>query len=200
MAPPDPSIDTDYRRGVGIMLLNRSGEVFVARRIDFPDETWQMPQGGIADGEEPHEAAFRELREEIGTDKAEIVAESAGWLRYELPDDIIGQKWKGRWRGQQQKWYVMRFTGTDADIDLDTEHPEFKEWKWAAVSQLPAMVVSFKRQVYLDLLGEFPKISDTLVSLSELLADPIIRKVMAADRVREREIFDLLRQALGGSK
>ena len=146
-----------YRSAVGIMLLNRQGEVFVARRIDMPDlSAWQMPQGGIDDGETPRQAALRELKEEIGTDKAEILAESAGWLRYDLPADLAaGGIWGGRYRGQCQKWFVMRFTGGDADIDLATEHPEFDAWQWVPPQRLPELIVPFKRQLYLDILAEF---------------------------------------------
>ena len=187
--------EADYRSGVGIMLLNRRGEVLVARRIDVADEAWQMPQGGIDEDEEPREAAFRELREEIGTDKAEIIAQSKVWLRYDLPKKHLGKKWEKRWRGQRQKWFVMRFTGQDADINLATEHPEFSAWKWVAVSDLPDLVVSFKRQVYVDLLLEFPEIGRTLDQrLSALLDEPLIRMTMAADSVDERELYDLLRR------
>lgn len=147
----DPS--SDYRRGVGIMLLSTKGEVFVGRRADTQGDAWQMPQGGIDSGEGPREAALRELREEIGTDKVEIIAESAVWLRYDLPAEL-GKRWNDRWRGQQQKWFVMRFQGADSDINIATEHPEFSAWKWVAVEQLPALIVPFKRQLYLDLLQE----------------------------------------------
>jgi 8-oxo-dGTP pyrophosphatase MutT (NUDIX family) len=143
-----------YRRGVGIMLLNRDHEVFVGQRLETQGEAWQMPQGGIDEDEEPREAAFRELREEIGTDKAEIVAESKAWLRYDLPPQLR-KRWNDRWQGQQQKWFVMQFRGTDADINIATEHPEFSAWKWIAVEHLPNLVISFKRQIYLDVLREF---------------------------------------------
>jgi putative (di)nucleoside polyphosphate hydrolase len=116
-----------YRRGVGIMLLNDRNEVFVGRRADAK-EAWQMPQGGIDGHEDPRNAAFRELKEEIGTDKAEVVAESKVWLRYDLPPEFR-RRWSNRWRGQQQKWFVMRFLGVDADIDVATEHPEFSAWR-----------------------------------------------------------------------
>ncbi len=142
-----------YRRGVGIMLLNHQNEVFVGQRADAQGDAWQMPQGGIDDDEQPREAAFRELKEEIGTDKARIITESKTWLRYDLPPDLR-QRWDNRWRGQQQKWFVMRFQGVDADINVATEHREFSAWKWVSIEHLPDLIVSFKRQLYLDLLQE----------------------------------------------
>jgi len=146
---------SDYRRGVGIMLLNRQRLAFVGRRIDTPG-AWQMPQGGIDDGESPRQAALRELKEEIGTDKAEILAESAQWLRYDLPGAEDGMRlWGGRYRGQEQKWFAMRFTGTDADIDLATHHPEFDAWRWLPTAELPALIVPFKRALYEAVLAEF---------------------------------------------
>ena len=144
-----------YRRGVGIMLLNDRNRVLVAQRIDFPGNAWQMPQGGIDPGERPLAAALRELKEEIGTDKAVPIAEAKRWLSYELPSELSGRLWRGRFRGQRQKWFLMRFTGHDRDIDLATEHPEFSAWKWAAPAELPRLIVPFKRQLYLDLLEEF---------------------------------------------
>jgi putative (di)nucleoside polyphosphate hydrolase len=144
-----------YRRGVGIMLLNRANRVFVAQRIDFTGDAWQMPQGGIDKGESPREAAHRELKEEIGTDKAEFLAEAKTWLTYDFPPELRERFRRGRFLGQQQKWFAMRFTGQDSDIDLETEHPEFKTWKWVAPSDLPRLIVPFKRQVYLDVLKEF---------------------------------------------
>jgi putative (di)nucleoside polyphosphate hydrolase len=152
-APDDG--DAAYRAAVGIMLLNRAGLVFVARRIDMATEAWQMPQGGIDEGEAPRAAALRELKEEIGTDKAVILAESRGWLRYELPAGLAGKAWGGRYRGQRQKWFAMRFTGSDSDIDLATEHPEFNDWKWVQPATLPNVIIPFKRQLYLDILAEF---------------------------------------------
>jgi len=155
MAEPEAEA-LGYRPAVGIMLLSRQCEVFVAHRIDMPGmPAWQMPQGGIDPGETPYEAALRELREEIGTDKAEILAESGAWLRYEMPPDIAGAIWGGRYRGQRQKWFAMRFTGNDDDIDLATEHPEFDAWQWAPPQQLPELIVPFKRQLYLNVLTEF---------------------------------------------
>lgn len=158
-SPPESAIfpdeDRRYRSGVGIMLLNPRNEVFVGRRIRGPDVAWQMPQGGIKSGELPHMAALRELREEVGTDNVEILAESRGWLRYDLPADLIGKVWGGRWRGQQQNWFAVRFLGSDSDINLATEEPEFSAWRWVPVTALPGLIVDFKRQVYLEVLQEF---------------------------------------------
>jgi len=147
--------DAAYRRGVGIMLINRAGLVFVAKRIDMPSDAWQMPQGGIDRGEDPADAALRELKEETGTDRAEIVAESRDWFHYDLPADLRPRLWGGKYRGQRQKWFAMRFTGTDRDIDIATEHPEFSDWKWTAPATLPDLIVPFKRQLYRELLAEF---------------------------------------------
>jgi putative (di)nucleoside polyphosphate hydrolase len=144
-----------YRNGVGIMLLNARKQVFVAQRIDFASDAWQMPQGGIDKGETPREAALRELKEEIGTDKAEFLAESKGWLAYDFPPELRERFKRARFLGQRQRWFAMRFTGTDSDIDLETHHPEFKAWKWVAPQELPRLIVPFKRQVYVDVLEEF---------------------------------------------
>ena len=144
-----------YRRGVGMMLLNAAGNVFVAKRIDTLAEAWQMPQGGIDDGEDERTACMRELLEETGTNKAEILAESADWYRYDLPDALIPVVWKGAYRGQEQKWFALRFTGEDSDINIATEHPEFLEWKWIPIEQLPEVIVPFKRSLYEDLVKEF---------------------------------------------
>jgi putative (di)nucleoside polyphosphate hydrolase len=146
-----------YRPAVGIMLLNPAELAFIGRRIDMPAglAAWQMPQGGIDPGETPRQAAFRELKEEIGTDKAEILAETRGWLHYDLPSDIASRMWGGRWRGQRQKWFLMRFTGEDSDINPATEHPEFDAWEWVEPRRLPELIVPFKRPLYCDLLAEF---------------------------------------------
>jgi putative (di)nucleoside polyphosphate hydrolase len=151
-AEPPPSA---YRPAVGIMLLNDANRVFVARRLDMAEEAWQMPQGGIDDGEMPRAAALRELKEEIGTDRATILAESRAWRHYELPPELAGRVWGGRYRGQRQRWFAMRFTGTDADINLATEHPEFSDWKWIAPRLLVDLIVPFKRQLYRDVVAEF---------------------------------------------
>lgn len=152
--------DTDvtglpYREGVGIMLFNAEGHVFVARRIDMPSQAWQMPQGGIDAGETSHAAALRELEEEIGTAKAEVLAESRDWLTYELPCWLVPKVWGGRYRGQRQKWFAMRFLGEDADINIATEMPEFLDWKWEEINRLPELIVPFKRRLYQDLIAEF---------------------------------------------
>jgi putative (di)nucleoside polyphosphate hydrolase len=144
-----------YRRGVGIMLLNARNEVFVAQRIDFTGDAWQMPQGGIDTGESPREAAMRELKEETGTDKAEFLAETKGWYSYDFPPKLRERFRRGRFQGQRQKWFAMRFTGKDSDIDLATAHPEFKAWKWVESDELLRLIVPFKRRVYLDVLEEF---------------------------------------------
>ena len=144
-----------YRPCAGIILLNSDNHVFVARRIDTKAETWQMPQGGIDPGENPRQAALRELEEEIGTNHVEILAESQGWLNYDLPDHLIGVLWGGKYRGQTQKWFAMQFLGDDADINLETTHPEFLDWKWVTPNDLPELIVPFKQQLYRDLLEEF---------------------------------------------
>ncbi len=146
--------DLPYRQGVGIMLLNRHGKVFVAQRIDMPSTAWQMPQGGIDKGESPLEAAWRELKEETGTDKAEVIGESGDWYNYDLPVDLAPKLWRGRFRGQTQKWFVFRFLGGDEDIDIATETPEFSDWKWADVAELPDLIVPFKRALYSQLIEE----------------------------------------------
>jgi len=148
-----------YRPCVGIMLLNRDGRVFVGNRADVDGDHWQMPQGGIDPGESPRDAALRELAEETGTDKAEIIAESSDWLDYDLPAEFAGTAWKGRYRGQTQRWFAMRFTGDDDDIDLVRSHGEFAEWRWVEIDTLPGMVIGFKRPVYEAVVREFHPIA-----------------------------------------
>jgi putative (di)nucleoside polyphosphate hydrolase len=143
-----------YRRGVGLMLLDRRKLVFAGRRIDTPG-AWQMPQGGIDEGETPRQAARRELAEEIGTDNAEILAESREWLRYELPPDRRAKVWGGRYRGQEQKWFALRFLGADSDIDLAAHQPEFDAWQWLPPADLLRQIVPFKRALYEAVLREF---------------------------------------------
>ena len=185
-----------YRKGVEIMLLNSRGDVFVARRADLAEKGWQMPQGGIDDSEDPREAALRELKEEIGTDNAEVIEESRDWFYYDFPEEIRERIHDGRWNGQRQKWFVMRFKGEDSEIDLRTSHPEFAYWKWVAVPALPSLVVSFKRQVYLDLLSEFATLAfDPEARIAELVKQPIVQLTMAADGVQEQDLYELLRRA-----
>jgi putative (di)nucleoside polyphosphate hydrolase len=143
-----------YRRGVGVALFNGQGKVFAAERIDTPG-AWQMPQGGIDRDENPWPAALRELKEEIGTAKAERLGET-DWLRYDLPPDLVGHVWKGKYRGQEQKWFAARFTGKDGDIDLGADsHPEFSAWRWASLNELPELIVPFKRPLYLAVVEAF---------------------------------------------
>jgi putative (di)nucleoside polyphosphate hydrolase len=146
-----------YRPCVGIMLLNAENLVFTASRIDQMVEAWQMPQGGIDKGEDPYDAALRELEEEISVppQHVSLLAESRDWLTYDLPADLVGKVWKGKYRGQKQKWFAFRFAGPDSVIDLETKHPEFDNWKWLPMVQLPAMIVPFKRALYEQLVAEF---------------------------------------------
>ena len=151
------SKDLPYRPAAGIMLRNAEGKVFVGQRLDSTVEAWQMPQGGIDKGEAPEAAAFRELYEETGIPAhlAEIVAAAPEPLDYDLPPELVGKLWKGKYRGQRQQWYLMRFLGTDADVAIDTPEPEFRAWKWAEPSELPDMIVPFKRELYQNVLRAF---------------------------------------------
>ncbi|MEX1148323.1 MAG: RNA pyrophosphohydrolase [Sphingomonadales bacterium] len=153
--------DLPYRPCVGVILFNDDRRVLVGRRIDTTMEAWQLPQGGIDPGESPRDCAFRELEEEIGTRCADIIAETEDWLTYDLPPDLIGKVWKGRYRGQRQKWFVMHFRGTDDHINVATPHPEFSDWQWIRVRDLPDMIVPFKRDLYSELVRRFgPLIED----------------------------------------
>jgi putative (di)nucleoside polyphosphate hydrolase len=153
--------DLPYRPAVGAMLINGEGSVFVGRRIDQTVEGWQMPQGGIDEGETPAEAVLRELREEIGTDKAVILRELDDWLHYDLPRHLLGVALHGRYRGQKQKWFALRFTGNDADIDIRTHQPEFAIWKWVPMAELPSMIVPFKRDTYQTVIAAFADLAGT---------------------------------------
>ena len=146
-----------YRPNVGVMVINGSGDVFVAQRLEHYADAWQMPQGGINLGEDARVAALRELEEETGipASKVTILAETDGWIPYELPADLIAKLWNGKYRGQEQKWFLMRFLGEDADINIDTEEPEFSVWKWISPSALPHVIVPFKRDVYVAVLNAF---------------------------------------------
>jgi len=149
--------DLPYRPAAGIMLLNADNKVWVGQRIDNVAEAWQMPQGGLDPGEDPQAGALRELEEETGIsrDMVEIIACASKTFDYDLPPELVAKLWKGRYRGQRQTWYLMRFTGKDEDITLDTPHPEFRAWKWAEPGHLPDMIVPFKQQLYRDVLKEF---------------------------------------------
>ena len=153
-ASPD---DLPYRPCVGVMLLNRQGKVFVGQRLDNRLEAWQMPQGGIDPGEDAETTAIRELGEETGIapEHIEIVRAAAEELTYDLPDDLRGKVWGGRYRGQRQTWFLARFTGEDHDVNIRTAEPEFRAWKWAAPDELPHMIVPFKRALYERLLTLF---------------------------------------------
>jgi putative (di)nucleoside polyphosphate hydrolase len=146
-----------YRPAAGVMLINAEGKVFVAQRLDSTLEAWQMPQGGLDDGEDAEAGALRELEEETGIrrDQVEVIARAPGELTYDLPPDLVGKLWKGRWRGQRQSWFLCRFIGREEDIDINTAHPEFRAWKWADPAELPAMIVPFKRKLYEDVLAAF---------------------------------------------
>ena len=146
-----------YRPAAGVMLLNRDGKVFVGQRLDSTLEAWQMPQGGLDEGEEPLQGALRELEEETGVraEHVEVVTRTPGELLYDLPEDLVGKLWKGKWRGQRQIWFLCRFTGTDQDVNIVTPQPEFRAYKWADPSELPAMIVPFKKKLYGDVLKAF---------------------------------------------
>jgi len=146
-----------YRPCAGIMLVNADGKVFVGQRLDAVVEAWQMPQGGIDDGEDAEVAALRELGEETGIapDKVELVAVAPGEFFYDLPDDLVGVIWQGKWRGQRQRWFLYRFLGSDADVNIHTAHQEFKAWDWVAPEALPDIIVPFKEQLYRDVLAAF---------------------------------------------
>ncbi|MGI9383595.1 MAG: RNA pyrophosphohydrolase [Methyloligellaceae bacterium] len=163
----DPFARLPYRPCVGIFLLNRAGSVWIGRRLskwdgDRSENMWQMPQGGIDAGETPRAAAFRELGEEIGTSNAEIIAESQHWLTYDLPPEALGTALKGKYRGQRQKWFAMRFQGRDEDIDIAAKpghKAEFDAWRWAPVRELSGLVVPFKRATYEAVVAEFGKLA-----------------------------------------
>jgi putative (di)nucleoside polyphosphate hydrolase len=156
MPRPDPAT-LPYRPCVGIVLADSRGRVFAGQRRDSDVPAWQMPQGGIDTGETPEEAAYRELWEETGVSRELVTleAETPGWLRYDLPPHLLGKVWKGRYRGQEQRWYLMRFHGRDDQILIETEHPEFSEWSWIDPRDLVEKIVPFKREVYREVIASF---------------------------------------------
>ena len=162
MSEPGEAETAGYRRGVGIMLLDGDNRVFVGRRSDRSEEGvdstwWQMPQGGLDEGEEPEAGARRELAEETGVTSARFVARTKEWLAYDLPDELIGIAWEGRYRGQKQLWFAARFEGPESEIDLgprDGHEQEFDAWQWVTLAELPALVVPFKRKVYLSVIEQ----------------------------------------------
>ena len=148
------------RTGVGAIVLNKNNKVFVGKRRDNPGKNWQMPQGGVDKGESCIEAMKRELLEETGIKNIEILKEIDRWIEYELPDYLLGKIWKGKYRGQKQKWFIVRFIGKDEEINLQTSDPEFIEWKWIEAENLPNVIVKFKKKLYENLLPEIKKIID----------------------------------------
>lgn len=151
-----------YRPCVGLMVLNARHEVFVGQRLDFRSDAWQMPQGGIDPGESPLEAALRELGEETGIrrDRVALLAEAPDWIPYDLPRELIPKLWKGRYRGQTQRWFAFRFLGEDAEIDIETEHPEFSRWEWSPRDDVLNRIVPFKRTTYRKVLNDFAHVFD----------------------------------------
>ena len=150
--------DLPFRCGVGIVVLNKINKIFVAKRIDNPKNFWQMPQGGVDNGESYYQAAIRELEEETSIKNVELIKEIDGLLSYELPDYLLGIIWRGRFKGQTQKWFVMKFKGNDREINLRTKNPEFLEWKWICVDELTNVAVHFKMEVYKKLQREIKSI------------------------------------------
>ena len=146
------------RSGVGIVVLNKENKVFVAKRIDNPKNFWQMPQGGVDEGEDFLKAAYRELEEETSIKNVELIKELDGTITYELPDRLLGLIWKGKYRGQKQKWFLMRFIGVDDEINIKTKHPEFLEWKWVDLDKITDLVVDFKLHVYKEVKDKVKKI------------------------------------------
>jgi putative (di)nucleoside polyphosphate hydrolase len=149
--------DLPLRTGVGISILNSNNQIFVGKRKDNPFDKWQMPQGGVGPDEPLLVAMKRELKEETSIVNIEVLKEFNQWLEYDLPENLIGKIWKGKYRGQKQKWFIVRFTGEEKEIDINTKHPEFIEWKWIDMDLLPDLIVNFKRHVYKDVLIELKK-------------------------------------------
>ena len=149
--------DLPYRPCAGVMLVDREGRVFVGQRLDSTLEAWQMPQGGIDPGEDPLDTAVRELGEETGIapEHVALIHAADGWFTYDLPPELVGKAWKGKWRGQTQRWFLFRFLGRDADVNIATAHPEFRAWRWIDPDDLPRLIVPFKRDLYEAVLAAF---------------------------------------------
>ena len=154
---PTEAAALPYRPCVGVVLINPQGQIFAGRRIDSDAPAWQMPQGGIDEGEKPRQAALRELWEETGVteDLVEFVAKSPDWVTYDLPPELLGKVWGGRFRGQKQRWFLYRFTGRDDQVNIATDHPEFSEWRWIGAEEMLAAIVPFKRAVYEQVVAAF---------------------------------------------
>ena len=146
------------RKGVGIVLLNNENKVFVAKRIDNPKNFWQMPQGGVDEGEDLLNAAYRELKEETSIFNVKLIKEIEDWTQYDLPSKLIGIIWKGRYKGQKQKWFIFKFLGNDTEINIKTKNPEFLDWKWIEIGKITEIVVDFKKEVYQKVEKEIKKI------------------------------------------
>jgi putative (di)nucleoside polyphosphate hydrolase len=147
-----------YRNCVGLLVLNKNGNVFIGKRIDSNLNAWQMPQGGIEPDEDPKSAGIREMEEEIGTSNAELIGEMNEWLNYDIPEKLSRRLWNGKYRGQTQKWLAFKFLGHDSEINIKTKDPEFKEWRWENHKNLPDLAVPFKRDIYKKVIKEFEEL------------------------------------------
>ncbi len=164
------SIDLPYRHGVGMMIINHEEKIFLGKRVESKFEAWQMPQGGILLGETPSRAVIREMEEELGSSSGEILAETKKWYSYNIPEFLINKLWDGQYKGQKQKWFLIRFTGTDSDINVNTDNPEFREWCWASPTDMLDIIVPFKKRLYKTILKEFLPIIEGSKKLSIISA------------------------------